>query len=472
MRQKMKEVAKKYLLKDSILSLIEAHDLYGHKILQFYTTIKPEKEVCYRQLDDHYFKTVTYGTDASRGEEETEISEKKFQKKFKERIKEPIKKTRYIFELEEKEYSIEVFKKDLKDLYLLEIEFPTREAFEAFELPPLLKAHVIKEVSFEESYKSKNIILHGKPQTDYDPDAFFTELDNKKIDELESYFIPNLSSLDALRVILYKYALSILFYKKRILLHNDPEDLHQFRVNIRKSRAFLKEFAFLFPEKQYLHFYETLKSFATQTNQKRDLDVIKENLGKLTQKHSSIQKDIKQQRTDEQQHIREMLESQPFEDFFLAYQQALKDTTCLSHDNKQKMIEESARKVIKKLHSRIVKKIVTLEKSYSDNELHKIRISLKKLRYLLEEFQHIFGEKKIRRMIEKSKKLQTLLGDFNDTLNQATLIHSYIASNVKNFSEGKELEDKLLGETSKAKKKLLRKAIKELHSFKKNAFEL
>lgn len=468
----MKEIERKYLLKDSIISFIDEHALHGHKIIQFYTTITPIKGVRYRQMDDRYFKTVKYGTGASREEKEVEISEKKFQKKFEERIKEPIRKNRYMYHFEGKEYSIDVFKKAFKGLYILEIEFPNMEDFEQFKLPSLLKAHVIKDVSFDESFKNKSMVLHGRPKTSYDVDDIFTELDKKNIDELDVYFIPNLSSMDALRIILYKFSQSILAYKERILMYDDTEDLHQFRVNIRKSRAFLKEFGFLIPKKHHSYFNENLERFTTQTNQKRDLDVIKERLLQLDEKYDSIQKDIKQQREDEQQHIHEMLNSKTFEDFFLAYQNALKQDTLLTSDNNQDTIEHTAKQVIKELHLKIVKKIDALEKNFDDKKLHKIRISLKKLRYLLEEFQYIFDEKKIEKMIEKGKKLQTLLGDFNDTVNQTKLLHNYFESNTKSVIEGKELEHKLLDKTSKSQKKLLCKAIKQLHKFKEQAFKL
>lgn len=468
----MKEIEKKYLLKDSIISLIDAHDLHGHKITQFYTTITPDKGVRYRRMDDRYFKTIKQGTGASREEEETEIPEQKFHKKFKDRIKNPIKKTRYLFELEGKEYSIDVFKKELKGLYMLEIEFPTMEAFEAFRLPPLLEAYVIKDVSYDESYKNKNMVLHGKPPTAYDLDAVFTELDSKEMDELKSYFVPNISSMDVLRVILYKFSKAILSYKERMLQHDAPEDLHQFRVNIRKSRAFLNEFGFLFPKEQHIYFSENLKKFATQTNQKRDLDVIEERLEALEEKHDKLQGDIKQQRSHEQQHIREMLQSKAFEDFFLAYQNALREERLLTSENNQDTMEHTAKKVIKALHRKIVKKIDDLDKDFDDKKLHKIRISLKKFRYLLEEFQHIFGEKKSEKVIEKGKKLQTLLGDFNDTVNQTTLLKNYVASNTKNHAEEKELEHSLLDKTSKGQKKLLHKALKQLHKFKAKPFKL
>ncbi len=468
----MKEIEKKYLLKDSIISLIDEYGLKPHKITQFYTTITPDKSVRYRQMDDRYFKTIKHGTGASRDEEEVEISEQKFHRKFEDRIKKPIRKNRYMFHFEGKEYAIDVFKKDLKGLFMLEIEFPSMEDFEQFKLPSILDAHVIKDVSFDESFKNKNMVLHGRPQTTYNVDTLFSELNTKDIDELDAYFIPNLSPIDALRVILYKYSLSILSYKERILLHDDTEDLHQFRVNIRKSRAFLKEFNFLFPKEHYSYFNENLDKFATQTNQKRDLDVIKERLVLLDEGHDMIQDDIKQQREGEQQNIQEMLKSKTFKDFFYTYQDILTKDTLLSSKNNTGTIENTAKQVIKYLHHKIIKNIDALEKDFNTEKLHKIRISLKKFRYLLEEFQHIFGEEKIAKMIENGKTLQTILGDFNDTINQEKLLHNYFKSNKQKISGRKALEHSLLDKTSKTQKNLMHQAMKKLHDFKEQAFKL
>jgi len=468
----MKEIERKYLLKDSILSLIKEQDLQKHKITQFYTTITPLKGVRYRQMDDHYFKTVKYGSGASREEIEVEISEKKFQKNLKDRVKDAISKNRYMFNFEGEEYSIDVFKKGLKGLYFLEIEFPGMKAFEAFILPDILKKHVIKDVSFDESFRNKNIVLNGRPQTSYDLDALFRALDTKSIEEIDAYFIPNLTPVDALRVILYKFSLSILAYKKRMIMHDDTEDLHQFRINIRKSRAFLKEFGFLIPKKTYRYFNKNLDNFATQTNQKRDLDVIKERLGEVNKSHKIIKKDIKQKRKQEQRTIQKMLKSKAFNNFFYTYQDILTKETLLTSDNHTGSIESTSKQVITYLHHKIIKKIDALEKDFDVDKLHKIRISLKKLRYLLEEFQHIFAEEKMDKMIDKGKKLQTLLGDFNDTVNQKKLLHDYFKNNKTKISDRKELKHTLLNNTEKIQKKLMIQAKKMLHDFKEQAFKL
>jgi len=259
----------------------------------------------------------------------------------------------------------------------------------------------------------------------------FAELHTQSQDELDRYFIPDLSPIDALRVILYKYSLLILYYKKCILDHGESEDLHQFRVNIRKSRAFLKEFKFLFPDKAYTYFNDSLSFFASQTNQKRDLDVIKKRLKDIDTNHDVLQDDIATQLEKETQKIEEMLKSKTFEDFFNTYQDTLKNETLLTSYNIEGTIKNRAKHIIEDLHLRIIKKINALEKDFSDKKLHKIRISFKKLRYLLEEFQHIFGEEKIENMIENGKKLQTLLGDFNDAVNQSELLHNYFKSEKK-----------------------------------------
>ena len=468
----MQEIERKYLLKDSILSLIEEHGLQKHRISQFYTTITPRKGVRYRQMDEHYFKTVKHGSGPSREEIEVEISGRKFQKKRKNRIKTPIRKNRYMFYLEGEEYSIDMFKKDLKGFYILEIEFPSMKAFKSFTLPPVLEEHVIKDVSFDESFRNKNIVLYGRPPSSYDLHAILKALKTKSIEELDTYFIPNLTPLDALRVILYKFSLSILAYKERMTMHDDAEDLHQFRINIRKSRAFLKEFGFLIPKKHLAYFNEHLSSFATQTNQKRDLDVIKERLRELDKDHKMIQKDIRQKRKVEYQQIQKMLNSQTFRNFFHSYQDILIHDTLLTSGNDTGSIEKTARQVIGLLHHKIIKKIDALEKDFNVDKLHKIRISLKKLRYLLEEFQHIFGEEKIENMIDKGKELQTLLGDFNDTVNQKKLLHDYMKRNKKKISHRKALEHTLLDKTEKNQEKLMLQAKKKLHKFKEQTLKL
>jgi len=311
-----------------------------------------------------------------------------------------------------------------------------------------------------------------KTERVYELYEIFRELDTNSIDELEAYFIPNLSSIDALRVILYKYALAILFYKKRITKDEDPEYLHQFRVYLRKSRAFLKEFGYLMPKTHYKYFNDNLSYFATKTNQKRDLDVIQERLSQSDKNYKILKKKIKKKQKVEHQNIKKMLKSKTFKDFFYTYQDRLRQETLLTSNNTSGSIKNTATHVITYLHQTIIQKIDAFEKDFNIKKLHKIRISLKKLRYLLEEFQHIFGEEKIAKMINKGKKLQTILGDFNDTVNQKNILHDYLERNKLKISDRKVSKHALLDDTIQIQEKLMIKARKKLQQFKEQPLTL
>ena len=298
------------------------------------------------------------------------------------------------------------------------------------------------------------------------------ELDTKTIEELDSYFIPALPAPYAIRVILYKFSCSILLYKEQIILHDNAEDLHQFRINIRKSRAFLKEFSFLFPKEQQSHFSKSLKKIASKTNHKRDLDVIKEQLLKFNTSQKMIQKEIKEEQMREYKKIQKMLKNRSFSHFFLLYRNTLKSKTGLAPKYQTVRIKDTAKKVIQSLYHEILIKIDALEKGIDEKNLHKIRISFKKLRYLLEEFQHILGEEKVEKMIKDGKKVQTLLGEFNDTVNQKKLLHNYLTSNKDHIPKRGKLERVLLKETLQRQEKLLLQAKKKLFKFRNKEITL
>ena len=75
-------------------------------------------------------------------------------------------------------------------------------------------------------------------------------------------------------------------------------------------------------------------------------------------------------------------------------------------------------------------------------------------------------------MIENGKKLQTLLGDFNDSVNQRKLLHDYFKSQKKNIPDSKTLEHRLLAKASKRQKKLLSQIKKKLHKFKEKTLKI
>jgi len=61
-----------------------------------------------------------------------------------------------------------------------------------------------------------------------------------------------------------------------------------------------------------------------------------------------------------------------------------------------------------------------------DEEIHRLRIHCKKLRYLMEFFAPLFAEEAIKPLIKALKRLQDRLGDFNDYSVQRTFIRELL----------------------------------------------
>ena len=460
----MYEIERKYLAKPTIRTFLAKHRLTSHKLVQFYTLIDQEKSVRYRKSGSTYYKTVKKGSGGIRQEREIEISKKRYKKMKKKHIGKIIRKDRYTFVENGLHYDIDLYHGELAGLHTIEVEFPDKTSFQNFLLPDPLRSYLLEDLTLDERYKNKNLALQGISSEHFSAQILPTmyEMD---IQALEHFLVGNLSTADALRVILYKFALAILHYEALILQRNEPEDLHQFRVNLRRSRAFLKSFCVCFEPAAYDDIYQTLCDVAAQTNHARDLDVIAAHLSDQKSK-STAALPIDQEREAEREKIRAMLQSQHFRDFFNDYLAALRSGTLMRSKTHTQAIKTEASTVLTALHRKIYKHIDKEEKHFDPKQIHKIRIGFKKLRYLLEEFEELLGKKQIERYIQEGKRLQTLLGDYNDAITQIALLTNYASQH----KEIKISNKKLIKQRKKRAKRLLKKVQKGLHKFKKKRF--
>jgi len=134
-------IEKKYLLNDSIDTLLKKHTLSKKSISQFYTQIKICKEVRYRNIDSAYYKHVRTGNEIRENVVDKKISQKKYLQAKEKKIGKVLKKERYSLVKTYKNFSVDRYKKQLKHLNILEIRFKTREESNAiFELPSVVSS--------------------------------------------------------------------------------------------------------------------------------------------------------------------------------------------------------------------------------------------------------------------------------------------------------------------------------------------
>jgi CHAD domain-containing protein len=204
----------------------------------------------------------------------------------------------------------------------------------------------------------------------------------------------------------------------------DSEFLHDFRVAVRRTRAALSQLKNVLPDdisSRYTKFFSWLGTITSPT---RDLDVylltfeqyksslpieMRESLNPL---HEFLFK--KQQLA--QQELAKNLHSAKYLTTLSAWEQTLNQPIEIHPvaANGKLTIKKLADKRLWKSFKRVLQEGKAISEKSPAEDLHELRKSCKKLRYLMEFFQSLYITDKIKMLIGSLKELQEVLGDFQD----------------------------------------------------------
>lgn len=220
----------------------------------------------------------------------------------------------------------------------------------------------------------------------------------------------------------------------QLLQSYNAENLHQMRVTLRRMVSLLHFFENELPQQEWKTARDLIKTLLKPTSKIRDFDVVNANYivpayrkndgsfefrGLLNQSHGKLLA-LHRQLTDE-------LASFP-------YLRALKELKSWVQNHKwrsvspdyQKIEGKAFRKQIeKKLNQRARKlaKNIAAAKKYDRKKLHRLRMDVKELRYMLDIFR--MSIKRRKRQMKFLAKLQELLGDINDSYIAEGLIDEF-----------------------------------------------
>lgn len=200
----------------------------------------------------------------------------------------------------------------------------------------------------------------------------------------------------------------------------DPEGVHQMRVASRRIRAAFRAFKGVLPAASVKEFNGDFKWIAAVLGDVRDLDVDQDNFPHYTA--GIPEEDL----IDYRKHLAELwqqareglltcLSSQRYKqlrDGFTEFLQrgpsetAMKTAGTLS-------IRDAAVRLIGRQCKRVVHDGRAITSDSPDETLHSLRIDCKRLRYLFEFYQPIYG-KSLHPFVKRLKQLQGVLGEFQD----------------------------------------------------------
>ncbi len=237
----------------------------------------------------------------------------------------------------------------------------------------------------------------------------------------------------------------------------DTEFLHDFRVSVRRTRSALGQMKTVFPAATLARYRDKFAWLGAITGPTRDLDVYLIKFEDYqNQLPESLRSDLEPLRRFLQRHHQQE-QSRLARDLQTARYRQLKTqwrrylTSPLpkrpAAEDAGKPIGEVAPRRTWRMYKRVLREGQAITAASPAEELHELRKSCKKLRYLMEFFQRLYPTKEIRALIKELKGLQENLGDFQDLEVQ---IHA-----LKHYSEQMQQEGDMTPRTQLAMESLL-----------------
>ncbi len=235
---------------------------------------------------------------------------------------------------------------------------------------------------------------------------------------------------EACRKILRFHFARVCFFEPGTRQAIDPEDLHDMRVATRRLRSALGTFRPFIKKKLRKHFMHELRLTGNALGGVRDIDVFLENLHHDIAANPEIQSSLleghwQEKRALARTQLVQHLDSARYQDFLLEFNTYLNTPfSGLKKINEGETVQKSTPAILLEHYQR-VRKFGDDVANASFENLHKLRIEIKKLRYTTEFFRDVLGAGS-ESLIVDMKKLQDHLGALNDVVVAIAMIVEYL----------------------------------------------
>ncbi len=261
-------------------------------------------------------------------------------------------------------------------------------------------------------------------RSDLEPGAYSTRL--------AAALSPDMRSDDALAGVLL-FLLGIMELNLDGVIRDlDSEFLHDFRIACRRSRTLLTQVRGVFPAPQLSRFKREFAWLSRCTGAQRDLDVMLLDFpefqdmvpASMRSELAPLQSLLQERRAAAHAGLRKQLKSQRFRTFvrhwrrFLLRRGARRKTGVAGTRPVAETAEISLRRVARKL----AKEGKNAGSGGYSEQLHDLRKTGKKLRYLLEAFRSLYPGREVERVVSRLRKLQNTLGEIVDRHVQSTCL--------------------------------------------------
>lgn len=208
------------------------------------------------------------------------------------------------------------------------------------------------------------------------------------------------------------------------LQHDDPEFLHQLRVALRRLRTLLRVFEASLPLGFAGNWQLELGHLANALGGARDMDVLRQSVlaAPASVPHapdfSALDAHVTRTGSAAREQALRVLASAPSRLMTLQFLRALHnlpdDTLGSDDDDADTSLPEFAADNLRRLRKRVSRRLVQASHSAAAEDLHRLRIACKRLRYACEFFASLYDDKAMRPLQRRLADALDSLGEIND----------------------------------------------------------
>ncbi len=212
----------------------------------------------------------------------------------------------------------------------------------------------------------------------------------------------------------------------------DTEFLHDFRVAVRRTRSLLVQLNNVFPGRTQNRYRRDFQWLQQITGPARDIDVY---LLKFAEYQAMVEPPLRpalaplrvyleQHSTSLYRRLTRAFDTARYNKLIADWRAFLDQPSPKKSavQNAARAIHDVANERIWRLYRRTIKAGRAINHDSPAQDLHELRKTCKKLRYMLELFQSIYPKRDIKQLIRTLKQLQDNLGDFNDLQVQSEVL--------------------------------------------------
>ena len=213
----------------------------------------------------------------------------------------------------------------------------------------------------------------------------------------------------------------------------DTVFLHQFRVSVRKLRSLISLLKKSLPPPAVEVVEPRLSAIAGKTSRLRDLDVFLLDKNHYRTMLPNIHETgldelyvlVDKQRQQEKKRVARYFSSNQYQQDISICKAELSESPVFAAPMSKKPVLAVAKSLLIKRYKEIQSMSTQLNAESVDEDVHDIRKEFKKFRYLIEYFIELLPRKRTVRLLNRLKKLQVTLGQFNDYCVQIEFLDSF-----------------------------------------------